>query len=275
MANFHLFTWNLGKNTGSRQEAHKLTVDHLAHLGTQGPFVACLQELPATSSISQARTSPSQDLTARNIAVVSTPEVVRMLALAYRSDLQVVGAPVVDEDREFIAAVFRRPSDPKRIAVVGVHAKSKVDMPLPQDHGGARALLRHAIHALELEYEHLIVLGDFNSPFDSPEIQSWYGFYALSSNKPLKETKYERRRGFAHAPLHVVQPRNKLMGTYAHRDAGVRANLIIDFVAVDEATYPGARAEILTTVAGQTVWDRAEECPSLSDHLPVEGTITV
>ena len=271
MAAIHLFTWNLGKIPG----AHRLAVDHLAHLGTMGPFIGCLQELPAASWIAQARRKPQRELALRKIAVVSTPELVPGLALVYRSDLALVGAPVADEDGEFIAAVFQRPADAKKIAVIGLHAKSMVDMPHTQDHGGARALLRHAIHALGFTHDHQIVLGDFNSSLRSRELQSWYGFYALSDNDPVTRPAYERRRGFAHPPLHIVRPSNEPQGTFVQGDVGGREKPTVDFIAVDKLSHTGATSKILVAVEGASVWDSLQGRPSLSDHLPVEGMVDI
>ena len=272
MAAIDLFTWNLSKKT----EAYDLAVDHLAIRAKNGPFIACLQELPATSSIAQARHTPQPQLAASNIAVVSTTRLVPGVALVHRADLSVVaGTAFADEDEEFVAAVFQRPADPKKIAVIGLHAKSKANMHRKQDHGGARALLRHAIHALELKFDHQIVLGDFNSSLTSWEVQSWYGFYALSTNGPITKPSHARRRGFDHPPLYVVRPQNEHMGTFVHADAGGNEKPAIDFIAVDKAAHAGASSKILTNVAGETVWDFLEERPNPSDHLPVEGRIDI
>jgi len=271
VAAIYLFTWNLNKKT----KAHDLTVDHLALRGKNAPFIACLQELPSASWIAKARRSPQPQLASRNIAVVSTLRLAPGIALVHHADLKVVGTPIADEDQEFVAAAFQRPADPKKIAVIGVHAKSKVDTPRPEDHGGSRALLRHAIHALGLNCDHQLVLGDFNSPMLSREMQSWHGFYALSSNKRLTTPSSARRRGFDHPPLYVVRPSNEPMGTFAHGDSGGNENPALDFVVVDEATRSGAHAKILTEVAGESVWDSVEERPNVSDHLPVEGMIDI
>lgn len=271
MAKIYLFTWNLRNKT----EAHDLTLDHLALRGKDEPFIACLQELPRDSLIAKARRKTQQELASRNMAVVSTPTLARGIALVHRADLKVVGTPTADEDEEFVAAVLQRPADPKKIAVIGVHAKSKADMHCPEDHGGSRALLRHAIHALRLGYDHQIVLGDFNSDLESREVQSWYGFYALSSNKPITKPAFARRRGFDHPPLYAVRPLNETIGTFELRDSGSNETPTVDYVVVDEATRSGANAKILTEVAGKSVWDSVEERPNMSDHLPVEGMVDI
>jgi hypothetical protein len=231
-ASIYLFTWNLQWKT----RAHDLVVDHLTLRGKEGPFIACLQELPADCWIAKARHTPEPELASRGIAVVSTLKLVRGIALVYRADLDVVGTPISDEDGEFVAAAFQRPPDPRKVAVIGVHAKSKVDMPHPQDHGGSRALLRHAIHALGLAFDRQIVLGDFNSSLLSREMQSWHGFYALSSNRRLTEPSSLRRRGFDHPPLHVVRPSNEPIGTFVHGDSGGGEPSAVDFLGVDEAS---------------------------------------
>lgn len=273
MAAIHLFTWNLGKTNAAT--AHQVALDHLALLGTKGPFIACLQELPATSSIALARRKPQPQLASSNIAVVSTLKLVRGLALVHHPDLALVGTPVGDEDEEFVAAVFQRPADPKKIAVIGLHAKSKVDMQRGEDHGGSRALLRHAIHALGLTCDHHIVLGDFNSQLTSREVQSWHGFYAISTLAPVTAPSAARRRGFAHPPLYALSPSNNLIGTFVHDDSGGSERQVLDFIAVDGAARPGAISRILVEVAGASVWDSVEQRPSLSDHLPVEGMVDI
>jgi len=272
VAAIDLFTWNLTKET----EEYHLALDHLAMLAKKGPFIACLQELPAASSIAQARSTPQPELAERNIAVVWTTKLVAGIALVHHPDLSVVGTGCADEDGEFIAAVFQRPADPKKVAVIGLHAKSKVDMKHAEDHGGARALLRHAIHALELKGDHQIVLGDFNSSLTSWEVQSWYGFYALSTNSPNTKPTWARRRGFDHPALYVVQPSNERMGTFALTDdVGGNERPAIDFIAVDKAAHAGASSRILTEVAGETVWDAVEEGPKPRHHLPVEGKVDI
>src|SRR5262249_25055915 len=150
-----------------------------------------------------------------------------------------------DEDGEFVAAVFQLPSVPKLVGVVGLHAQSKVKMGAPQDQGGSRALLRHAIHQLRLKCDHTVILGDFNSSLLSREIQSWHGFYALSTHKRVETSSSATRRGFDHRPLYVVRPSNEPTGTFVYEDTGGIDPCVLDFIAVDEATRSGSRSEIM------------------------------
>jgi hypothetical protein len=294
VAPVYLFTWNLcnkakasskrarapGNKPNVSGQAHDLTVDHLAHWGTTHPFIACLQELPAQSAIDEGRKNTATAvaaLAARKIAVVVTRRVNPSLALAYRSDLNVVDVEV-DEDDEFVAAVFRLPSSTKQVRVIGLHAQSKGNMQQPQDHGGSRALLRHAINAIlqrKPRCDHTVILGDFNSPIASQEMQSWNCFYVLSENRPRKGPSFARRRGLDHAPLYAVSPRNKPTGTYVYDDSSGTTSPVLDFIAVDEGALGGASSRILTEVATKTVWDFEDERPNLSDHLPVEGFVDI
>lgn len=272
MAPIYLFTWNLANKT----DAHDLAVEHLAQRGTKNLFIACMQELPGKSLISQARKTPLATLASRRIAVVPTPRLVPGLALVHHPDLTVERVEI-DEDGEFITAIFALPASRKRLGVVGLHAKSKVGMHRPEDQGGSRALLRHEINQLRLTCDHKVILGDFNSPFDAREVQSWHCFYALSgSSRPLSTEGAARRRGIDHPPLYVVRPRNAdALGTFVHSDSGSAQDLIVDFIAVDEATRAGSSSEILTTVSAKSIWDPAKQRPGLSDHLPVEGTVHI
>jgi endonuclease/exonuclease/phosphatase family metal-dependent hydrolase len=275
VASVYLFTWNLGKKAAG--EAHALTLEHLALWGTRHPFIACLQELPGQSSIAQARRRADPGLAGRSIAVVEVPRLAARLALVHHSNLTVVDVHA-DEDDEFVAAVFRLPSSNKQIRVVGLHAQSKADMQKAEDQGGSRALLRQAINAILQRgptCDHTVILGDFNSPIASQEMQSWNCFYVLSENRPRRGPSYAHRRGLRHAPLYAVSPQNRLTGTYSLDDSAGTANPTIDFIAVDEGTLHGASSRILTEVATKTVWDFDEERPSLSDHLPVEGFVDI
>ena len=68
---------------------------------------------------------------------------------------------------------------------------------------------------------------------------------------------------------------NEPMGTFVHSDTGGTDRVTVDFIAVNEATRSSASSKILTEVAAKSVWDSAEECPTLSDHLPVEGIVDI
>jgi endonuclease/exonuclease/phosphatase family metal-dependent hydrolase len=281
----YLFTWNLNKDGA----AHDLTVKHLAQRGTRGSFIACVQELPGRSDLAKARTGKSvAALTTKGIDVVSTfsPNVrdrrapaglalARYPVSAHDPLLRLLDA-VCDEDGEFVAACFEMHSPKKTIAVIGLHAKSQVDMKVAEDRGGSRALLRHAINEIPWRRDHTIVLGDWNCLLSAHEIQSWHCFYALREGfSPLDEPSLAQRRGFDHPPLYVVEPRNVAMGTFRFRDSGTDHAKTIDFIAVDKGSHSRARPEILTTVASEPIWDPVLAAPTASDHLPVEGHLQV
>lgn len=136
MLEIYLFTWNLNKD----RVAHDLTVKHLAQRGTRDLFIACVQELPGRSALAKARTGTDvAALSEHGIEVVSalSPNIrgreaptglqfSRYPAIAHHPRLRRLDA-FADEDGEFVAACFEVHSPKKRIAVVGLHAKSQVD----------------------------------------------------------------------------------------------------------------------------------------------------
>lgn len=285
MPEIYLFTWNLNKD----RAAHDLTVKHLAQRGARDLFIACVQELPGGSALAKARNGKSvATLKAQGIEVVSkfSPNTrgrdaptglafAHYPAIAYHPRLHLLEA-VADEDGEFIAARFEVHSLKKTLAVVGLHAKSQVNMKEAEDRGGSRALLRHALNEIPWRCDCTIVLGDWNCLWSAQETQSWHCFYALREGfLPLDEPCLAQRRGFDHTPLYVVEPRNAAMGTFRFRDSGTNHAKTIDFIAVDKGIHSGARSEILTTVAAASVWNSALATPSVSDHLPVEGHLQV
>ena len=152
-----------------------------------------------------------------------------------------------------------------------------MDRKLPEDRGGSRALLRHAINvnARDSHVDHTVILGDWNSDCEDREITSWHCFYALHPRaRPLQGDSRQDRRGTAHMPYYVVMPsKNSSLGTYAFGDTGASDSPRIDFIAVDEGTRQLMRSEVLTEVAASPVAS-LDGAPSLSDHLPVEGTLT-
>lgn len=285
MPDIYLFTWNLNKD----KTAHDLAVKHLAQRGALGPFLACVQELPGGSDLAKARAGKKvAALAEKGIDVVSafSPDVrgrkaptglpfARYPAIAYDPRLGLVDA-LCDEDGEFIAARFEVRSPKKTIAVVGLHAKSQVDMKEAEDRGGSRALLRHAINEIPWRCDHTVVLGDWNGLLSAREMQSWHCFYALREGfLPFDGSSLVQRRGFDHPPLYIVEPRNVAMGTFRFRDSGTNHAKTIDFIAVDKGSYNGSRSEILTTVAAEPIWDSVLAAPTASDHLPVEGHLQV
>ncbi|MDO9019908.1 MAG: hypothetical protein Q8S73_01875 [Deltaproteobacteria bacterium] len=272
MAKLYLFTWNLKH----KESAHEHLVRHLSARGQEDLFVACVQELPGESLIARARRSLQAELTDVGISVVpASKSMVPGLALAHHPDMDLNWSHW-DEDGEFVAAIFQLPSSKKQVAVVGLHAKSKVDMQDLADRGGSRALLRQAIneHRLQRRADHLVVLGDFNSAIDDREIRSWHCFYALGRrDRPLG---FESRRGVPHPPLYVVRPRNEDdQGTFKYPDSGVDQRPIVDFMVVDEGTREQTSTRILTEISGRPVWDPAGLLPALSDHQPVDGLIEI
>lgn len=285
MPELYLFTWNLNKDGA----AHDLTIKHLAQRGARDLFIACVQELPGKSAFAQARTGKDvASLTAQGIKVVSafSPNargkkapsgllLSKYPAIAYHPQLQLLDA-FADEDGEFVAARFEVHSPKKTITVVGLHAKSQVDMQVAEDRGGSSALLRHAINEIPWRSDHTIVLGDWNRILSAQEVQSWHCFYALREGfSPLDEPSLAQRRGFDHPPLYIVEPRNVAMGTFRFRDSATHHAKTIDFIAVDRGSHSGSRSEILTIVAATPVWDTGLAAPSVSDHLPVDGHLQI
>jgi endonuclease/exonuclease/phosphatase family metal-dependent hydrolase len=277
VTDIYLFTWNLNKGT----EAHDLCVEHLAKKGKDKVFVTCLQELSGSSWIAEARQRSVQELEERNIRVVGTPDGtnrVRGLALIYHSSLRIVGNPVHDEDGEFIAAVFEEPVSKKTVGVVGLHAKSLCDIS-DVESGGSLALLRHAINHYHQDSpfktcDHTIILGDFNNPYDSDQLQSWHCYYAQSTWGPPNRANRDFRRGLPHQRFKTVIPAGGLGPTFMIRGHGGTKPKIVDFIVVDEKSHPDATSSILTAVSNSSVWDDQDK-PKLSDHCPVEGQIKI
>ncbi|MBK6532927.1 MAG: hypothetical protein IPF99_26055 [Deltaproteobacteria bacterium] len=50
---------------------------------------------------------------------------------------------------------------------------------------------------------------------------------------------------------------------------------VIDFIAVDERSVPGAKSTILAEVAAKGGPNQTTNRPNVSDHLPVEGSIEI
>jgi endonuclease/exonuclease/phosphatase family metal-dependent hydrolase len=284
MAEVYLFTWNLHVKTKNssktRLDAHDLALQHLENKGKDMPFIACLQEVPASSSLAGARDGVTQ---LSDVAVV-TPSSLdpkgrktmpRGMAIAFDPRLTLTMA-YADPDEEFLDVVFELPASKKTIRVVGLHAKAVVDMPEDEDRGGSRALLRHAINERRLVVDHFVLLGDWNSELTSREISSWHCFYALNRNtKKLMKPKQGDRRGREHPPYYVVHPGgNDSLGTFAFCDSGEDSRKTIDFIAADEGSYQRIRSAILTSVASASVATPEGE-PSVSDHLPVEGILVL
>ena len=182
MPELKFFTWNLG----GEQSAHHLALQHLSALGAHTPWIACLQELPAECEIAWARKKhpppagtvvvKDADLVpAVNFAKHSTGRktMPRGMALAFSPTLSLIDA-YADPDEEFVDASFSLPASTKTVRVVGLHAKSILDMKLPEDRGGSRALLRHAINvnARDSHVDHTVILGDWNSDCEDREITS-------------------------------------------------------------------------------------------------------
>jgi hypothetical protein len=274
----YLLTWNVNGNV----EAHNLARDHLARKGAKELFVACFQELPATSDIAGARVQEDkrEALLSSSIAVVpgAAGKLVSGLAIAHHPAL-VLSKVQHDPDGEFSAAIFQLPLSIKTLGIIGLHAKSKIDMRHPEDHGAFRALLRHAINELRFACDYQVVLGDFNSAIDSHEIRSPHCFYALAGPDIYwGNTSLTSRRGVPHVPFYTVMPANSVdgnMGTFVLKDYGTRRMPIVDFIAVDDATRAGANSNILTTMLGKSLWDLTKMQPALSDHLPVEGSVDI
>lgn len=148
-----------------------------------------------------------------------------------------------------------------------------------EDQGGSRALLRHAINARPqtITADHTVILGDWNSEYDAREITSWHCFYALHPRAtPLSAGTLQYRRGYPHPPFYVVMPGNGgWLGTFAFKDSGASSRKTIDFIAVDGHTREVMQSEILTSVASKPVAsDDGTPMPEVSQHLPVEGTLT-
>jgi hypothetical protein len=269
MAGISLFTWNL-KGKG---DAHDIALAYLRRAAARETLVACLQELPGNSRVALARLSGTGKVHSPDLRVVGLTRPVRGLALLHHKDLKVERV-VEDQDDEFIGAEFSLPGSKKRLAVVGLHAKSKVDMASAEDHGGSRALLRHAISESRLVYDHLVVMGDFNSDLRAHEMQSWHCFYSLAAGAKRKDPT--DRRGFAHEPLWAVMPSNDdTMGTFLRTDSSGAFLKTIDFIAVDGATRKRAKSRILTALHTVPLWDAQAGMPTTSDHLPVAGSIQV
>jgi|GEM_PF-5560258 len=269
MGEIALFTWNLH----GKADAHDLALGHLLRSCAKETIVACLQELPGKSSIAFARRKGNGTKLGASLRVVESNPLVRGLALVHHEDLR-LDRVLVDPDKEFLAAEFILPSSTKRLGVVGLHAKSKSDMRRAEEHGGSRALLRHAISALQLNCDHLVVLGDFNSPFGAQEIQSWHCFYALAPGS--EAVSADTRGGYAHKALHTVPPENApALGTFRWSDSGSTKYETIDFIAVDAATRTGASSKIMTSIQSRSLLDLKTSKPTPSDHLPVSGTINI
>lgn len=282
MPELYLFTWNLHKS----QDAYDLVVDHLTQKAQQGLFVACLQEVPGKSDILAARDSTWSTetnaaitrLASKNIAVAQkerTDPLPRGLALVHHRALQLQES-FYDCDTEFIAAVFSFYG--KLIAVIGLHGLSQASINQPTELGGNRALLRHALNACDFVWQsdHVIVLGDWNSNVRSLEISSWHCFYVLSGeSQPRDDRSKKDRRGFHHKPLFMVKPKNiSEDGTIRYVRSGSTDVELFDFIAVDQKSLGSVRAEILTNVMSQPIWDSNDPMKDLSDHRPVEGYLT-
>jgi hypothetical protein len=266
----YLFTWNLCKKVASIE----LLSQHLAQQSVKGPWIACLQELPAASWIAEARRGTdisSRFPTVRVAEIPSTERLPQGLALLHDHRLRLERIHI-DEDEEFIAAKFGTPPPTRSITVVGVHAKSKIDMHSAQEHGGSRALLRHAIDGLPWPREDTIIMGDFNSDIRDVEMSSWHCFYALNSND--LGLKRMRRRGMGHEPLRMVAPRNGGdIGSHFYATSGGGSYKTLDYFIVSEGLRASAEAVILPSLMDTELLQLENSQITIGDHLPVEGMV--
>jgi endonuclease/exonuclease/phosphatase family metal-dependent hydrolase len=284
VASLDLFTWNLGHSL----DAHNLFVQHLAarQAEKEAPFVACVQEVPGESDIGRARRVHSKSLCQRNIGVVRIPNGTNLaegIALIYDTRLQLDATPArVDEDGEFVAAMFRWPGSNTQIAIFGVHATSRVTIPEAADRCGSRALLRHAINELQWSVGHTVILGDFNSEPTSNEMTSWHCFYAPGQG--ALDVKHSTRRRYSHPRLAVVPAGVDGGHTYFYSSSSHSGGLRLDFIVTDLGTADTARSSVMTHLAGSALRDTTTGLPlrdtttgkpSFSDHLPVSGTIQI
>ncbi len=280
VSDLYLFTWNLGE----RMAAHDLAADHLAEQVTNNRlFIACFQELPGKSAIASARKGKIDELEKRGLNVVRSDRSIRGAAFVCHRDLTVIQESVVaDEDGEFMTAIFQIPSAPVTVGVINLHATSRATVKELVDRAGSRALLRQAINSKRVNADHVVIMGDWNSEPHEDELNAYHCFYTLHWSRDAQtRDSWQRRRGLEHPPFYVPphhDPHGR-GGTFVHtplQKNQVKSYHLYDFIAFrDKTSISSNKPRVLTQLVAKDVWNDAEQRPSVSDHLPVEGFLAL
>lgn len=254
MVTVHLLTWNLS----NREAALNAFAIHLATWSLRGDhFVAAVQEC-ADDAQAILKKVKSHGAASVNAVGNGTMSVLCSEPLA---------APGIPNDTVGMRLVLTRASfDGRRIAIVNYHgvAQGQVGSPDPTERGGIASEARWRIddHAAG---DPVIVLGDFNAEPNDSEIESQHCLSLSPNPDPRSGRSHNRARSIVR-----VAPLNAPMGgTYLHtsgtRGRGWRK---LDFVA----TGPDlAQTQALTVLGGVQLTNGTE--PTISDHLPVAGTL--
>lgn len=253
MPRIHLLTWNLN----TRDAALEAFAQHIAALSNGAePFIAAVQECADdhTAIVAKVRGLGGAVVHSMGNGTMSVLCSETLAAMAPPRDA--VGNRLV-----LTRAVFSGRS----LAIVNYHgmADGLTGSPHMTERGGIASEARWRIddHAAGGP---VIVLGDFNAEPTSTEVESLYCFSFAPQPDPASDVSHHRAR----SSLRVFPPSR---GTYARRSHTRGSGFVIlDFFAagpnltVEEATVP-------RKLGRKRLMDGTG--PSLSDHLPVAGTL--
>lgn len=256
MPTINLLTWNLGK----RDAALAALVKHVASLsrGAQH-FVAAVQESTEDNAAIRARVH-------QHGAAVHVVGNGGMTVLC-SAPLDPIAIPrdAVGHRLLLTRATFAG----QRMAIVNYHgmARGQRGSPDETERGGIASEARWRIdeHAAG---DSVIVLGDFNIEQDRSEIWSRHCFSLAADPDPQSRKSHNRDRQDLRAALPRLPP--GIGGTY-RLQSGSRGTawVTLDFLAGG----PGLalQTEALGKLEGIPLTDGSK--PTLSDHLPVAGTL--
>lgn len=259
MATIQLFTWNLRGCEASLV----VFARHLAGLlRRQEAFIIAVQECFEDSAAVVARV---HDLggglvhaTGNGPMIVFCSEPLEQYAI--RSDVvDTVGGRLV---------LTRATLAGQRLAIVNYHGEADGlnGSPHHVERGGIASEARWRVdeHA---KNDPVIMLGDFNAQPTSPEIVSRYCFSFAPEPAPSSRYSHNRARAALRvAPLRIQPGR----GTYRFSSSSLGASWqVLDFLVVDASL--AVQTYVLEHLDGEPLTDGLK--PTVSDHLPVAGTL--
>jgi exonuclease III len=274
------FTWNLSKSV----RAFRLALDHLANLG--GPFIASLQELPASANSTAKAEGQALALSAgrvRCLGVASSARSHGRVGLFSSPDCSASNFPS-DSHNRLIMAPVRAPRCPG-LQIVGLHSHDRLTFPKESERPMLAQTLRRHIDSFWDATCPLVIMGDFNAdPYD-PEVSARAGLYAV---RDREETDGTRPSVLAdnpavrplYNPMWQLLPEDRAQpgGTLYIDDEsrGIRWR-IYDQIVVSPNLIPKLHSPpaILSSVGGTNLLGKYRHpAKGVSAHLPVQLSIT-
>ncbi|WP_437323297.1 endonuclease/exonuclease/phosphatase family protein [Sorangium sp. So ce381] len=259
MPTIQLLTWNLCK----RDAPLSVLVRHIASLSCrQEAFIAAVQECfdDSDTVVRRVRDLGGAAVYATGNGTMSVFCSAPLEANASRDDvIDTIGGRLI-LTRTILAG--------QRLAIVNYHGMPDgLDgSPHHTERGGIASEARWRIdeHA---KGDPVVVLGDFNAAPTSPEVVSRYCFSLAPEPAPSSGYSHNRARSTLRiAPLDVTPSSGTYLFTSTSQGTSWR---VLDFLAAG----PGlaVRTRVLDILDGEPLTNGRK--PTLSDHLPVAGTL--